>query len=255
MGDFDVSVAANGEDGIRIASSLKPDLILLDIRMPGIDGIEVLKRLKKKEGTVEIPVIMLTAVLAEPAKEECNRLYDEMYIEKPVDMAVLKTKIDEVISRRRAYGGLPILHSPGHSKAMHGDKGSKKMVQFWIPVFLWAAFIFCLSAIPANYFPHIPIQNADKMVHFIEYSVFGWLLIRAFKHSRPGVGDVALVAISVILITVFAMSDEWHQSFVPGRVDDFSDVMVDAVSSGIGIFLYMTGKIRSKKRNSRKQNP
>jgi CheY-like chemotaxis protein len=103
MGDFQVSIAANGENGIRTAKRLKPDLILLDIRMPGkYDGIEVLKRLKEDEGTLAIPVVMLTAVLDDSIKEECSGLYDELYLEKPVDLAVLKTKIEEVLKWRGA---------------------------------------------------------------------------------------------------------------------------------------------------------
>lgn len=100
MGDFEVSIATNGKDGIKEANRIKPHLILLDIRMPGIDGIEVLKRLKADVDTLEIPVIMLTAVLFDSTKIECAALYDEMYIEKPVDLTVLKTTIEEVLKRR-----------------------------------------------------------------------------------------------------------------------------------------------------------
>jgi CheY-like chemotaxis protein/VanZ family protein len=247
MGDFEVSIETRGKGGIRAAKWLRPDLILLDICMPGMDGLEVLKRLKENnKDTITIPVIMLTAVSDGSTKEECARLYDEMYIEKPVEIIVLKAKIDEVLIRRQGPDSLPILHSPMHSKTMHGDKRLKRAIRFWIPVFLWAAVISCLSSIPAEYFPQIPVQHVDKIVHFIEYTVLGWLLIRAFKHSRPGVGDVMLVAVSIILITAFAMSDEWHQTFLPGRVGDFSDVVLDTISSGIGIFFYLTGRIRSK---------
>ena len=247
MGNFEVSIETGGKGGIRAAKWLRPDLILLDIHMPGMDGLEVLKRLKtNNKDTVAIPIIMLTAVSDGSVKEECARLYDEAYLEKPVGITVLKTKIDEVLRRTQGPDSLPILHSPMHSKTMHGDKRLKRTIRFWIPVFLWSAIISCLSSIPAEYFPQIPVQHVDKMVHFIEYAVLGWLLIRAFKHSRPGVGDVVLVAVSIILIMAFAMSDEWHQTFVRGRVGDFSDVVLDAISSGIGIFFYLTGRIRSK---------
>jgi CheY-like chemotaxis protein len=213
MRDFDVSVETNGKDGIRAAKLLKPDLILLDIRMPGMDGLEVLKKLKENNSdTIAIPVIMLTGLLDEPTKEECSRLYDEAYLEKPIGITALKAKIDEVLRRTDKDDGLPVLHSPRHSKTAPEEKGLKRTIRFWVPVFLWAAAIFCLSSVPADYFPQIPVKHADKIVHFVEYAVFGWLLIRAFKRSRPEVGDVALVAASVILITAFAMSDEWHCS-------------------------------------------
>lgn len=57
---FKVQVANNGEDGIKTAKSFRPDLILLDIMMPGIDGIEVLRRLKKDSSIQTIPVVILT---------------------------------------------------------------------------------------------------------------------------------------------------------------------------------------------------
>ena len=99
VGNFEVSIAANGQEGIRMARRQMPHLILLDICMPGINGLEVLKKLKEDEHTLEIPVIMLTAII-ETIKEERARLYDEFYLEKPVELSVLKTKIEEVLNRR-----------------------------------------------------------------------------------------------------------------------------------------------------------
>ena len=98
VGNFEVSIAANGQEGIRMARRQRPHLILLDICMPGINGLEVLKKLKEDENTLEIPVIMLTAII-ETIKEERARLYDEFYLEKPVELSVLKTKIEEVLKR------------------------------------------------------------------------------------------------------------------------------------------------------------
>ena len=58
---FRVESATNGEDGIAKAKSLAPDLVLLDIMMPGIDGWETLTRLKRDAATSNIPVIIFTA--------------------------------------------------------------------------------------------------------------------------------------------------------------------------------------------------
>ena len=101
MGDFEVSIETSGKGGIRAAKWLRPDLIILDICMPGMDGLEVLKRLKENnKDTVSIPVVMLTAVLDDSTKEGCARLFDEAYLEKPIGVTVLKTKIDEVLKYR-----------------------------------------------------------------------------------------------------------------------------------------------------------
>jgi len=104
MGDFNVSTATNGKDGIQEAKRVTPALIILDIRMPGIDGIEVLRRLKSDDSTMAIPVIMLTGVREDSAKEQCANEYNELYLEKPIELEVLKAKIEEVLKRSgRAY--------------------------------------------------------------------------------------------------------------------------------------------------------
>lgn len=99
LGDLRVTIATNGKKGIKLAKKTKPDLILLDILMPGMDGLEVLERLKKDEGTMTIPVVMLTAKGDEPSKARAMELYDEEYITKPIDGPQLKAKIEEVLTR------------------------------------------------------------------------------------------------------------------------------------------------------------
>jgi DNA-binding response OmpR family regulator len=59
---YDVEMATNGEQGLIKVVEFKPDLILLDILMPGINGLQVLKKLKEREETKKIPVILLTNV-------------------------------------------------------------------------------------------------------------------------------------------------------------------------------------------------
>lgn len=60
LNGFDVSVATTGEEGLHKAATEKPDLILLDLMLPGVDGFEVLADLKKKKDTQSIPVIILS---------------------------------------------------------------------------------------------------------------------------------------------------------------------------------------------------
>lgn len=101
-GDFEVGIAANGKKGIKLAKRIKPDLILLDILMPGMDGFEVLEKLKKHEDTMMIPVVMLTAKGDEASKTKATQLYDELYITKPIEATDLKIKIEEVLERTGA---------------------------------------------------------------------------------------------------------------------------------------------------------
>lgn len=73
----------NGEDGLSAARSKKPDAILLDVMMPGMDGAEVCKMLKMDAATKHIPVIMISAVSDENKVEECMQAGAYAYIVKP----------------------------------------------------------------------------------------------------------------------------------------------------------------------------
>ena len=99
LGNYEVIIARDGKEGIRAARVHKPELILLDIMMPGLDGFEVVKRLKTDNKTVFIPVIFLTAKDDEESKLKAASLYNDDYIVKPFEMRMLKTKIDNVLAK------------------------------------------------------------------------------------------------------------------------------------------------------------
>ncbi len=98
ISNYEIIVANKGKKGIQIARKEKPDLILLDIMMPGIDGFEVLKRLKANEKAQDISVIMLTAKDEDESKIKASGLYCEDYLVKPVEKLVLRAKIQKVLS-------------------------------------------------------------------------------------------------------------------------------------------------------------
>lgn len=98
ISNYKIITATKGKKGIQIARKIKPDLILLDIMMPGIDGFEVLKRLKKSEKTQNIPVIMFTAKDEDQSKIRALGSFCDDYIVKPVENVVLKGKIHKVLS-------------------------------------------------------------------------------------------------------------------------------------------------------------
>ena len=97
---YDVFIATRGKKGIKTALKEMPDLILLDIMMPGMDGFEALKRLKNDERTYHIPVIMLTAKNEDESKIKASGLYADDYIVKPVEIKTLKAKIHKILSLR-----------------------------------------------------------------------------------------------------------------------------------------------------------
>ncbi len=102
VSDYEFYFATTGDEGIKLSRELRPDVILLDIMMPGMNGFEVLEKLKKDAETIKIPVIMLSARDDEKAKLKAAQLYDESYITKPIDVHILKEKIDEVLTRRKS---------------------------------------------------------------------------------------------------------------------------------------------------------
>ena len=100
-GQFEAHIAVNGKQGLDLARKTKPDLIILDILMPGMDGFEVLEALKKDSRMVQIPVIMLTAKSDDASRISAAKLYSEEFIAKPIQAQDLIAKINEVIKRGR----------------------------------------------------------------------------------------------------------------------------------------------------------
>lgn len=82
---YRVESAMNGEEGIRLAQDVKPDLILLDIMMPGIDGWETLTRLKRNPDLAETPVIIFTAREHARGHQKSNDMGAAGYFRKPFE--------------------------------------------------------------------------------------------------------------------------------------------------------------------------
>lgn len=92
---YTLRIAIGGEDAIAIANQAeKPDLILLDVRMPGMDGFEVCRRLKQNPQTSHIPVIFVTGLSRAPDEEEGLKLGAVDYITKPVSPSLIRARIE-----------------------------------------------------------------------------------------------------------------------------------------------------------------
>ena len=92
---YEVVLAANGEQALELAESEMPKVILLDINMPGIDGMAACKRLRADEKTRLIPIILITAYGA--SKTEANDAGADDIIYKPFDMRDLSIRLKSVI--------------------------------------------------------------------------------------------------------------------------------------------------------------
>ena len=99
---YRVTPATTGEEAVRLALSLLPDLILLDLLLPGMDGLEVCRRLKADARTRSLPLIMLTAKGEEADIVAGLELGADDYVTKPFSPRVLLARIRTVLRRRSA---------------------------------------------------------------------------------------------------------------------------------------------------------
>ena len=97
LGDrYDLVKAENGYEALRILESDPPQLIFLDIKMPGLDGIDVLKKLQEDQKDVE--VVIITATDQEKTEEEAKSLGVIDYLKKPLDISELERITSQVLN-------------------------------------------------------------------------------------------------------------------------------------------------------------
>jgi CheY-like chemotaxis protein len=95
--DYIVLRASDGEEAVRMAQGQKPDLILMDIMMPRLDGYSACHAIKKDEVTNSIPVVMVTALVQELNKRLAERVGADGYIVKPFGVGDLRDKVAQFL--------------------------------------------------------------------------------------------------------------------------------------------------------------
>ena len=99
---FEVSIAIDGQQGVDMATSQLPDLILMDMSLPVIDGWEATRRIKANDATRKIPVIALTAHAMAGDREKAVEAGCDDYDTKPVEISRLLAKITALLATRAA---------------------------------------------------------------------------------------------------------------------------------------------------------
>jgi DNA-binding response OmpR family regulator len=95
-------VASDGTEAVEIAGRDHPDLIVLDVMMPGMDGFEVCQKLRSQIETAFIPIMMLTANPSEEGRIRGFMVGSDDYVSKPFNVAELNARVTRLL--RRAYG-------------------------------------------------------------------------------------------------------------------------------------------------------
>ena len=116
---YKVSGVTSGEQALQALESKQPDLLLLDLMLPGVDGLEVCKRIKSDPQTGHIPIVMLTAKGEEADVVTGLELGADDYITKPFSVRVLIARVRAVLRRhaREPAGQEPVLHK--HDLVIH----------------------------------------------------------------------------------------------------------------------------------------
>ena len=101
---YRLAEAETGEDGVRLAREQHPDLVLMDIQLPGIDGIEALRRLRGDPATAGIPVVAVTASAMTQDRQKILAAGFDAYQSKPISVRPFLALVRDVLDRR---GGRP----------------------------------------------------------------------------------------------------------------------------------------------------
>jgi CheY-like chemotaxis protein len=99
---YDVVAAGSGEEGVALAGAVSPDLVLMDIQLPGIDGYEALRLLRRTPGVSDVPVVAVTAFAMPEDRERAAREGFDGYLEKPISVPALPSQIQGFLNHRTA---------------------------------------------------------------------------------------------------------------------------------------------------------
>ncbi len=128
---------------------------------------------------------------------------------------------------------------------------TKSFIFSWLPLIVYCLLIYIQSAHPSP--EELPsFKFMDKMLHFVAYGVMGILFYRAYQTLQIRNQRQWLVFLSIVSASLYGISDEIHQYFVPARHASFSDVIADILGAVCGVWLYHVWE--GRKQNNRDSN-
>ena len=99
---FDTIEANNAEDGVALARERQPKLVLMDIQLPGMDGVTALGQLRADAKTSGIPVVAMTASVMKEDRERFDKAGFDGFIDKPIDVRAFPQQVKDAVGRGRA---------------------------------------------------------------------------------------------------------------------------------------------------------
>jgi CheY-like chemotaxis protein len=99
---YEVRTAVDAEEAVRVLPAFAPALILMDIQLPGMDGLELTRRIKADDATAKIVVVALTAYAMKGDEEKARTAGCDGYIAKPIDVGTLPVLVAQHLARRAA---------------------------------------------------------------------------------------------------------------------------------------------------------
>jgi len=112
-----------------------------------------------------------------------------------------------------------------------------KFIKYWLPVLIYAILIFYLSSIPGGDLP-VVFKTQEVFLHIIEYAVFALLLSRAIKAYHPRLTLNRRFVVVFIFSFLYALSDEFHQFFIPQRYCSLLDLVYDGIGIAMADILF-----------------
>ena len=98
---YEIIEAVTGEDGVRLAQDRRPSLVLMDIRLPGMDGIQALARLRAAAGTQAIPVLAMTASVMTEDRQKIMDAGFDAFQSKPINVKEFMAAVEQLLDRQR----------------------------------------------------------------------------------------------------------------------------------------------------------
>ncbi|NPV04998.1 MAG: VanZ family protein [Syntrophaceae bacterium] len=114
----------------------------------------------------------------------------------------------------------------------------KRALFYFLPAVGYAALIFAVSSMNLDVEELRPVLTFDKLLHLAEYYILGYLLMRAFTTSGIPLLAASPAAAAIVVGSLYGVSDEIHQAFVPGRVASMMDVLFDTAGVTLAVFTY-----------------